>query len=856
MTDSNNSGGFIDRLWRALFEVADTVFPEFSFTSKDTGGGRIWKSRVSLRADGYTGKDAGQAFISERTPFYISDLNPVHGRAIWQYIAQRENLDSRGVFRYLCDATGQHPEKSFSPDQLRRIEERQRAAELFETAGAYFLDQLHTTTTEAAQAARDYLKQRGYTLAELRQPGQELKDGYTGGERLELGFFPSDLGLRLHLESIKTPAGQGRFSPDEIAGLIDSIPHGAGGRVSLTLRERGRIVGFKFRSVDGKEPKYLSQSGYPKANHLTGLTRPQNGQIVLVEGDLDAMRAHAAGLLNVAAIGGTDISEKQIEKAIRAGAHTLVLMLDNDAAGLAATRRAIETLYRYQEKTGQTFAVLVASFPTGVKDLDELLSKPDGRELAAAAIGRPHLAGTWLSNWFEQVKGPELVNQYAGGDYTNPVLRVYIQREIAELFRILPTTDARHFEETAAGEIAAAYYIDLDAIKAEAQTIREREAARQYEQAAADLATKAAAAFGAGDAKEGETLLGKVKEARGKVGEAKAAEILENHTQAAYVGRLRNKGERLKTGYFVKRPGMAEPEEIEIPGGGISVFAASTGHGKTTLLINLLLEVCERNPGKEFHYFTLEESAEVQAAKALNCFADLHLSAKNHASIEAWLTDGTDEFIKAGARLDFFQKEEQFWKLIGSRIFFHYLENQTVEALNDAIRYLHKRRKVGGVFVDYFQLLNLENPARLVNRHDQLKAICLQIKDTAIGTGLPLIFAAQFNQEVQSEEDLNIRRIGEAGDISRIAALVAGIWDRHQTPEVWADEAGKRVCKSKPAPEMFVKILKQRGGAVGGNMAFQFEANRAKVRTNEPTRPAAQSAAAPQKPAENHIFDF
>ena len=826
-----------DQLWPALFEVADTVFPEFSFQSKHANGGRIWKSRVSLRADGSSGSEAGKAFISERAPFYISDLSAAHGRAIWFYIADREGLDNSGVFRYLCDMAGIKPEKELTPEQMQRAAEKQRAAELQETVNGFLLEQLQRNTTDAAQSAREYVKSRGYTLADLRLPEQDLTDAYADRERLEIGFLPSILAVRGHLEACKTADGNSRFTADEIGAFLQTIPSKAQQRVSLTLRERRHIAGFMFRAIGKEEPKYIALSGWEAGRHLTGFRRVKNGVCVLVEGYLDAMRAAAAGFENVGAIGGTSVSEQQIKKAIRAGADAFVLMLDNDKAGQDATRRAIETLYRFRETSGHNFRVYVATFPEGVKDFDELLRLPNGAEIAAQAIGKPHMAGTWLAQWFEHTKGPEIVEKVAAGDTSNPLLQGHLQKEIAAIFRILPTTEAKHFEETAAGEIAAAYFLDIAAIKSEAQTIREREAVRIYEQEAAKLAAQAGEKFKAGDAKEAETLLSKVKEARGKIGEAKAETILSGHTREDYISRLRNKADKLQTGYFVKRQGMKEPEQIEIPGGGISVVAASTGHGKTTFLINLLLEVCERHPDREFHFFSLEEAAEVQAAKALNRFCDLDLSVKNSATIEAWLTKGKADFIRHDARLEFSIREPNFWDLVGKRIFFHYIEEQTVESLCNAIRYLHKRRKVGGVFVDYFQLLNLENPGRLAKRFDELKAICLQVKDTAIETGLPLVFAAQFNQEVQTEEDLDIRRIGEAGDISRIAALVVGLWDRHQTKEVWIEERGKNVCKSKPEEKMFAKILKQRGGALGGDMAFTYNANRTKVYTNEPPKP-------------------
>ena len=82
-----------DILYPALFERLPEAFPEFHFREKAKSGGyRLFESRTGLRPDGYTGSEAGKTFVSERTPFYLSDLNGSRGRGVWAYIQEREGF--------------------------------------------------------------------------------------------------------------------------------------------------------------------------------------------------------------------------------------------------------------------------------------------------------------------------------------------------------------------------------------------------------------------------------------------------------------------------------------------------------------------------------------------------------------------------------------------------------------------------------------------------------------------------------------------------------------------------------------------------------------------------------------------
>lgn len=809
-----------DTLFPALFDRLDTALPEFHFRLKHKGDGRrLWESRAGMRPDGHQGKEAGKAFVDERTPFYLGDLNPIRARSIWRYVKEREGLDTPGTFRRLCELAEVQIKDYLTPDEVEKMEAAQRRAEVLEAANAFLLEQLHTHKSEAADRARRYLEERGYLLRELRQEGQGLKDDYTGGERMEIGYLPNLPDLEPYLKEYKM------------------APSKAAGRVSLTLRERGRIVGFAFRAVDGSEPKYLALEGYEKAKHLPGLTRAEN--IVLVEGYLDAMSAHAAGFLNVAALGGVSLSEAQIEAALRAGARSLTLALDNDAAGHQATREAVETLLRYHEKTGKEFGVFVCQYPQGVKDLDELLRQEGGREAAAEILRLKMDAPRYLSAWLDNVRAPEIAA--AVGGYSTDTFRAELVREVAQIERIVRPIDAPRLRQ-----LLEPFYktwgIDADGVKAAADIVRQNEAEKRYRAELRTLAKKAGEALDSGKIEEAENLLWKdAKEARLRLHSGRFASLLDGQTKEAVAAELARLNGGLQTPYELYQTGR-EPVNLEFPAGAISVIAAPSSHGKTAFLINSILELCPLYPDKEFHFFTLEESAAAVTAKMLNTFLDMEISGRNESAIEHYLK-GEPKFIRGEMYSEMKEKEPEFWALLGARFFVHYLEDATAESFCEAVRWLHKRRNIGGVFADYIQLFRLQNPGRL-NRQEEVKAFCTLFKETAVETGLPLIFAAQFNREVTSEAATHdYTKIREAGDIEHVAAVILGLWNREFTKPK-KDESGKET--GGPSPMMAAKILKWRGGPVGHGAAWNYNGNRKRIYPG-PLEPQKMAAPKVQK---------
>ena len=123
-----------------------------------------------------------------------------------------------------------------------------------------------------------------------------------------------------------------------------------GSRLMLPIRDAmGRCCGFSGRSLNAEEPKYRNSSGdllFQKSQLLFGLDRGagairRSGEALLVEGPLDVIQLHQAGLDNAVAALGTAVTIEQLQRLQRSGTKRLWLAYDGDNAGANATARLI-----------------------------------------------------------------------------------------------------------------------------------------------------------------------------------------------------------------------------------------------------------------------------------------------------------------------------------------------------------------------------------------------------------------------------------------------------------------------------------------------------------------------------------
>lgn len=293
--------------------------------------------------------------------------------------------------------------------------------------------------------------------------------------------------------------------------------------------------------------------------------------------------------------------------------------------------------------------------------------------------------------------------------------------------------------------------------------------------------------------------------------------------------RQANKPESLNSGYTIGG------EPLLLPSGAISIFTAPTSHGKTTFLINLALNVATASPDKETYLFSYEEDGDSILINTLNTYLDEEISSNNRRTLKSYFTTGSTKYIKSQSK-DYFTstKDKFFRELIETRRLNIHYSSYNSDTLIEAIRYLHKHAKPGAIFIDYIQLLNLpEGKYKTYSRQEEIKEICIALKDVAVETGLPIILGAQFNREVVNQLRIHATKIGEAGDIERIANLIVGFWNNNFKPLTTGGELNEINNIGATTPDtLYTTILKNRGGRVGLEEILSFNGNTGKIKNS------------------------
>ena len=164
------------------------------------------------------------------------------------------------------------------------------------------------------------------------------------------------------------------------------------GRIAIPIHnERGELVAYAGRSIDGSEPRYKVPAGFHKSLELFNLHRVRGEmsperRVVVVEGFFDCMKVSQAGLPCVALMGSM-LSEMQ-EQLLADRFKGVCLMLDGDEAGQKATDECLVRL-------GRRMYVWAASLSDG-KQPDQLSTGTKFGPSAGANSSQCHLRRTNL----------------------------------------------------------------------------------------------------------------------------------------------------------------------------------------------------------------------------------------------------------------------------------------------------------------------------------------------------------------------------------------------------------------------------------------------------------------------------
>ncbi|MDO8335813.1 MAG: DNA primase [Candidatus Saccharibacteria bacterium] len=302
-------------------------------------------------------------FNDEKTPsFMVSpdkhvwyDFSSNQGGDIYSFIMQVEGLDFRGAMELLARKAGVDLSMYQAADKGLG-KKKERLYELLEAASHYYQQ-----TLVKNQHALEY-------VTKTRKLNKKVIQDF------KIGYAPNAI------DSIVTFLRKKGFKDSEIkdAGMMNRAGKDLfRSRLMLALQDAsGQVIGFTGRLIanDPKAPKYLNTPQtllYDKSRHVYGLHLAKDAirkqdKAVIVEGNVDVISSHQAGIHNVVATAGTAMTEQHL-KIIKRLSSNITLAFDNDRAGLAATERAIEM----SQQLGIELTII--SLPEEHKDPDELI---------------------------------------------------------------------------------------------------------------------------------------------------------------------------------------------------------------------------------------------------------------------------------------------------------------------------------------------------------------------------------------------------------------------------------------------------------------------------------------------------
>lgn len=233
--------------------------------------------------------------------------------------------------------------------------------EIYEYAMKYYLNNINTTD---GSKAREYLLKRGINETIIK----EFKLGYSGSSKDTFYKLATNKGW--DIETLNK------------LGLINKVNENVYdtfiNRIVIPIENlKGEVVGFTGRIFNGEDntAKYLNTKEteiFKKSSLLFNYHNAKNyirdrKSVIVVEGNMDAIKMSAKGFKNVVALMGVALSNEQIDILKRLKV-PVILMLDNDNAGEEATIKNGESLINSDVDT----KVVRLS---GAKDPDEYLEK-------------------------------------------------------------------------------------------------------------------------------------------------------------------------------------------------------------------------------------------------------------------------------------------------------------------------------------------------------------------------------------------------------------------------------------------------------------------------------------------------
>lgn len=357
----------------AVYEHLDVLFPEFSFRRVNPAGPKDhWASRYKMDLTLPKYKNA------EKTVVYRSEMR-FREQGEWsnpEGIIDRIMRDHGfatiyEAYQYVSALLYLDMPMADSRKVAEAVSKAERRATLLYILQDYFCWNLANNRAAKAGSVRNYLrKERGFTQEQI--------------DRFRFGFVPDWSKVVRYITIDK------KFSLDELdeaCGVRNADGYTAVGKthvLAIPYVSGGVLKGFLFRRIDSGFPKYLANTNLDRKSAFFNIPAGRDPKdLVVVEGEFDAIKASAEGIANVVAIGGSDISGeriRQVEDAFRRGVRRMTLCLDLDEVQgevgvpnvAARHEHLMKSIHAIKDVDLSFEEIYVANFPE-VGDPDEFI---------------------------------------------------------------------------------------------------------------------------------------------------------------------------------------------------------------------------------------------------------------------------------------------------------------------------------------------------------------------------------------------------------------------------------------------------------------------------------------------------
>jgi replicative DNA helicase len=240
---------------------------------------------------------------------------------------------------------------------------------------------------------------------------------------------------------------------------------------------------------------------------------------------------------------------------------------------------------------------------------------------------------------------------------------------------------------------------------------------------------------------------------------------------------------------------LANSYNLPIEKQAMTLICALSGHGKTTGLLNLAVDVPRRNneagEAQKVLYIMLEERPLTILAKMQSIYLKEHTPEitkdSNFFNLVGFHTKlikqdagdikkGDDPIqISQKAMDDYIKFRDEMIK--SKKISIIDATSSDIDTIIKSIDKAFEANYYDAVLIDYIQNIKPSADKATQIRQVQLASISSQLAPIAVRLNTALIVGAQFRRDVDGLENLDLSKIREAGDIGQDAHLAIGVWN-------------------------------------------------------------------------------